>query len=358
METALIAMSGGVDSSVAALLTLREGFRCIGCTMRLFDNADAGISAERTCCSLDDVEDARAVAFRLGIDFHVFNFTEDFRRQVIAPFVESYRRGETPNPCIECNRTMKFARLLRRAEELGCSRLVTGHYARVEREGGRWQLKKALDESRDQSYVLYMLTQEQLETVRFPLGGLTKTQVRAIAEENGFRNATKPDSQDICFVPDGDYAAMIGRFTGKPLTPGRFVDREGKVLGEHKGIERYTVGQRRGLGLSFSEPMYVCAVRPEDNAVVLGPKEALFSREVYVPAFHWLSGEPPAGPVRGKAKIRYRHKEEDVTAFPLSDGGARLVFDAPQRAVTPGQAAVLYDGETVLGGGAIGRGYK
>ena len=348
-------MSGGVDSSVAALLTAREGYRCIGCTMRLFDNMDAGIADESQCCSMKDVEDARAVAERLGMEFHVFNFMQAFRGEVMAPFVAAYRTGRTPNPCIECNRTMKFGRLLHRAGELGCSRLVTGHYARVERVDGRWQLKKALDESRDQSYVLYMLTQEQLSMVRFPLGTLTKVQVRAIAEENGFVNSAKPDSQDICFVPDGDYAGMIERFTAQPLTPGPFVDRDGRVLGEHRGIECYTVGQRRGLGLSFPEPMYVCQIRPEDNAVVLAPKAALFSREVTVPAFHWIAGEPPAEPLHVRAKIRYRHREEPVTAYPLSDGGVRLVFDEPQRAVTPGQAAVLYDGDTVLGGGTIDR---
>ena len=353
---ALIAMSGGVDSSVAALLTAREGYECIGCTMRLFDSADAALPAERTCCSLDDAEDARSVAFRLGMPFYVFNFTQDFRREVMDPFVEAYRRGLTPNPCIECNRTMKFAKLLRRAEELGCARLVTGHYARVEREDGRWLLKKALDESRDQSYVLYMLTQAQLERVRFPLGGLTKKQVRAIAEENGFVNAAKPDSQDICFVPDGDYAAMIRRRTGGELTPGDFVDLDGNVLGPHRGIECYTVGQRRGLGLSFGEPMYVHSIRPEDNAVVLAPDSALYTTRVCVPAFHWISGEAPSAPIRARAKIRYRHRERDVTVIPTPEGGAELVFDEPQRAVTPGQAAVVYDGDTVLGGGTIGRG--
>ena len=356
MDKALIAMSGGVDSSVAALLTVREGLRGVGCMMRLFDNEDAGIEGSQTCCSLDDAEDARSVAYRLGMEFYVFNYAETFRREVMAPFVEQYRRGLTPNPCIECNRTMKFSALLRRARELGCSRLVTGHYARTEHTGGRWLLKKGLDANKDQSYVLYTLTQEQLETVRFPLGGLTKEQVRAIAAEAGFVNASKSESQDICFVPDGDYAAMIERFTGRPLTPGPFVDRDGRVLGEHRGIECYTVGQRRGLGLSFSEPMYVCGIRPEDNAVVLGPKEALFTREVNVPEFHWISGEVPAQPVRGKAKIRYRHREEPATAFPTQDGGVKMVFDEPVRAATPGQSAVLYDGETVLGGGAIGRG--
>ena len=353
VKKALIAMSGGVDSSVAALLTAREGYECIGCTMRLFDNEDAGISRGSTCCSLEDVEDARSVAFRLGIRYHVFNFTGDFRAEVMDPFVDCYRRGLTPNPCIECNRTMKFEKLLRRGEELGCERLVTGHYARITFDGEKYRLRKGRDESKDQSYVLYMLTQEQLAHLSFPLGEYTKAQVRAMAEEHGFVNADKPDSQDICFVPDGDYAAMIRRHTGKELIPGDFVDSTGQVLGRHRGIECYTVGQRRGLGLSFSQPMYVCAIDPENNTVVLGPKEELFSREVYVPDFHWISGEAPKEAVRGRAKIRYRHREEDVTAIPLTGGGVKLIFDAPQRAVTPGQAAVLYDGDIVLGGGTI-----
>ena len=354
MEKALIAMSGGVDSSVAALLAREQGWECIGCTMRLYDSADAGVPAERGCCSLDDTEDARSVAYRLGMPFYAFNYTADFRSHVIEPFVAAYRRGLTPNPCIECNRTMKFDRLLRRARELGCTRLVTGHYARTALEDGRWTLKKALDPRRDQSYVLYMLTQEQLEMVRFPLGELTKPQVRAIAEEHGFVNASKPDSQDICFVPDGDYPALIRRVTGEELIPGDFVSESGYVLGRHRGIECYTVGQRRGLGLSFSIPAYVVAIRPENNTVVLGVEQDLYSREVWVPDFHWISGEMPPGPVRGKAKIRYRHAEADVTACPR-DGGVLLVFDAPQRAVTPGQTAVLYDADTVLGGGEIRR---
>lgn len=352
MEKALIAMSGGVDSSVAALLARDKGWECVGCTMRLYDNDEAGLPAERGCCSLDDAEDARSVAYRLGMPFYVFNYTDDFRARVIAPFADAYCRGLTPNPCIECNRTMKFRRLLLRARELGCTRLVTGHYARTALEDGRWRLKKALDPDRDQSYVLYMLTQEQLAMVRFPLGELTKAQVRAMAEDHGFVNAAKPDSQDICFVPDGDYAAVIRRITGREPVPGDFVDSAGHVLGRHKGIECYTVGQRRGLGLSFSQPMYVTALRPESNTVVLGPREELFSREVWVPDFHWIAGETPSGPVRGKAKIRYRHAEEDVTAYPR-EGGALLIFDAPQRAVTPGQTAVLYDGDAVLGGGEI-----
>ncbi len=353
MKKALIAMSGGVDSSVAALLTAREGYDCIGCTMRLYTNEDAGLESGRTCCSLDDAEDARSVAFRLGMPFYVFNYTDEFRRQVIAPFVECYRRGLTPNPCIECNAHMKFARLMDRARELGCEKLVTGHYARIAFDGEKYALKKALDPDKDQSYVLYMLSQEQLAMLSFPLGGMTKDQTRALAEGNGFRNAAKPDSQDICFVPDGDYAGMIRRFTGRELIPGDFTDAAGNVLGRHKGIECYTVGQRRGLGLSFVEPHYVIAVRPEDNTVVLGRKEELFSRRAWVERFHWIAGEEPAGPLRCRAKIRYRHAEQAVTITPDGAGGAFLDFDEPQRAVTPGQSAVAYDGDTVLGGGVL-----
>ena len=355
MEKALIAMSGGVDSSVAALLTQRQGYSCVGCTMRLFDNADAGLSEGRTCCSLDDVEDARGVAFRLGIPFYVFNFTEDFRREVMAPFAESYRRGETPNPCIECNRAMKFGKLLHRAAELGCGKLVTGHYARIGFDGERYHLKKALDVDKDQTYVLYMLTQAQLARLLFPLGEYTKAEARRLAEENGFVNANKPDSQDICFVPDGEYAAAIRRIDGRELTPGDFVDRGGRVLGSHKGLECYTVGQRRGLGIALGEPAYVLSLQPENGSVVLGPDKALYARQVRVKDFRWIAGEAPTGPIRAKAKIRYRHREQECTVMPLTDGGVRIEFDEPQRAATPGQSAVVYDGDEVLGGGVITR---
>ena len=353
MKKALIAMSGGVDSSVAALAMVRRGWECAGCTMRLYDNTDAGLAPGRTCCSLEDVEDARSVAFRLGMPYHVFNFTEEFRQRVMEPFASAYHRGETPNPCLDCNRYMKFDLLLRWAEVLGFDALVTGHYARITFSEGRYHLRKALDGNKDQSYVLYMLTQAQLARLRLPLGELTKPEVRAMASEAGFRNAEKRDSQDICFVPDGDHSAMIRRFTGVEPRPGDFVDAEGRILGRHRGIECYTVGQRRGLGIPHGERLYVCAIRPEDNAVVLGPEEALLTREVNVVQFHWIAGETPAGPVRGAAKVRYRQKERPVTLFPLPDGGARLVFDEPLRAPAPGQAAVLYQGDEVLGGGII-----
>ena len=355
MKKALIAMSGGVDSSVAALLTLQQGCACVGCTMRLFESADAGLPEESGCCSLDDVEDARAVAFRLGMPFYAFNFTPDFRREVMEPFAASYRQGLTPNPCIQCNRIMKFGKLLQRAAELGCDTLVTGHYARIEFDGERYHLKKAADKSKDQSYVLYMLTQEQLARLHFPLGDRTKDQVRRLAEENGFANADKPDSQDICFAPDGDYAAVIERISGEKLTPGNFVDRQGRVLGPHRGLERYTVGQRRGLGIALGEPAYVLDLRPEDGSVVLGPDEALYTRRVSVDSFHWIAGAPPRSPIRARARIRYRHTERECTVRPLPDGSALIEFDEPQRAATPGQSAVVYDGDEVLGGGIIAR---
>lgn len=354
---ALIAMSGGVDSSVAAKLTADAGFDCVGCTMKLWDGGDGDDETEgaRSCCTLDDTLDARSVATRLGMPFYAFNFKSDFERQVICPFVASYEAGETPNPCIECNRKLKFGALLRRADELGCDKIVTGHYARVERGAdGRYLLKKALDGAKDQSYVLYMLTQRELSRVLFPLGELTKSEVRKIAAENGFVNASKPESQDICFVPDGDYAAFIGR-RGVTSEPGEFVDAAGRVLGEHRGIIHYTVGQRKHLGIALGRPVYVVAVDAETNRVVLGDEEELFSREALVRDFSWVSGEAPAGQIRCAAKIRYRKAEQSAVASVESDGSVRLVFDEGQRAICPGQAAVLYDGDTVLGGGRIVR---
>ena len=351
----LIAMSGGVDSSVAAKLLCDAGNECIGCTMKLFDNCDAGLSRSRTCCSLDDIEDARSVAFSLGMRYYVFNFKDDFREKVIKKFASAYLAGQTPNPCIDCNRYMKFDKLYERARLLGCDKIATGHYARIEFDGEKYLLKKARDESKDQSYVLYMLTQEQLAHTLFPLGELIKSETRAIAEASKLTNAQKPDSQDICFVPDGDYAAAIERLTGKTSAPGNFIDTDGNVLGTHRGITHYTIGQHRGLGLALPERRYVCKIDAGSGTVTLGSDTELYSREVLVHDFNWISGEAPSGPIRCSAKIRYRQPEQAANVEPLSENEALIRFDTPQSAVTPGQSAVLYDDGTVLGGGIIVR---
>ena len=352
MKRALIAMSGGVDSSLAALLMKEKGYECIGCTMKLYENEDAGIEKTKTCCSLDDVEDARNVACLLDMPFYVFNFTERFRAQVIDRFVQSYEEGRTPNPCIDCNRYMKFDKLYERAKLMGCEYIVTGHYARIEKEDGKFFLKKALDETKDQTYVLYTLTQDQLAHTMFPLGDLTKRTVRNIAEKNGFINANKPDSQDICFVPDGDYASVIEKYTGRICMPGNFVDTEGNIMGRHKGIIHYTLGQRKGLGIAAGKPVYVCEIRPQTREVVLGNPEDLMRRDVYVSDFNWISGNAPGGRIRCTAKVRYRQSEQPAVLSVEGDI-VHIVFDQPQRAITPGQAAVVYDGDVVLGGGTI-----
>ena len=353
MDKVLIAMSGGVDSSVAAFLMKEQGCQCIGATMKLFHNEDIGVKRTKTCCSLEDVEDARSVAFHLGIPYYVFNFSDDFKGQVIDRFIAAYERGATPNPCIDCNRYLKFERLYERARILGCDAIVTGHYARIEQENGRWLLKKSLDESKDQSYVLYSLTQEQLAHTRLPLGAMHKSETRRIAEEQGFYNADKPDSQDICFVPNGDYAGFIARFTGHDCSAGDFVDEEGHVLGRHKGIVHYTVGQRKGLGIAADAPLYVKQIDAASNRVVLSGNESLFSRELTANDFNWIAYDVPPRELCATARVRYHQREQAATVTVLGDGRVHLVFDEPQRAITPGQAVVLYDGDTVLGGGTI-----
>ena len=354
MRSALIAMSGGVDSSVAALLAVRQGYDCAGCMMKLYAGGDAEEPRGRSCCSLDDAEDARAVAHQLGIPFYVFNFTGDFEEQVIRRFVEAYQNGETPNPCIDCNRCLKFERLFRRARELGREYIVTGHYARVEHDAaaGRYLLKKGVDASKDQSYVLYAMTQEQLAHTLFPLGGLYKSQAREIALAHGFGNAEKRDSQDICFVPDGDYAGFIERYTGRASEGGDFIDACGRVLGRHRGLVRYTVGQRKGLGLALEQPMYVQSKNPRDNTVTLCEDGALFSRALDAVDFNWIACAGP-GPMRVKAKVRYRHAEQWATAEQTGRDTVHVEFDQPQRAIAKGQAVVLYDGDAVVGGGTI-----
>lgn len=351
---ALIAMSGGVDSSVAAYLMKSGGYDCIGCTMKLYTNEDIDAPEGKTCCSLDDVEDARSVAFRLGIPYYVFNFKDRFKEKVIDRFISSYESGQTPNPCIDCNRFLKFDGLYDRAKELGCDYIVTGHYARIEFDDitGKYMLKKAKDPSKDQSYVLYFLNQEQLAHTRFPLGSMSKSETRKIADNNGFVNASKPDSQDICFVPDGDYVSFMEKYTGKIYPPGNYIDDSGNIIGTHKGYVHYTIGQRKGLGVAFGEPRFVSKIDPVNNTVTLTKEDALFTNTVNVSDMNWISGEAPLNPIKCKAKIRYRHKETDCTVYPEGNR-AKIVFDEPVRAVTPGQAAVLYDGDVVLGGGII-----
>ena len=345
MKKALIAMSGGVDSSAAALLTLQAGYECIGCTMKLHDSTLPGAP--------DDAADAKAICSRLGIPHYVFDFRAQFREQIIGKFVRSYQCGKTPNPCIDCNRCMKFSKLLECAAELGCDKIVTGHYAQVLETAEGFRLCRGADLTKDQSYVLYMLTQEQLSHVLLPLGGMTKQAVRQIAESHGFLNAHKRDSQDICFVPDGDYARIIREETGTEPVPGEFVDLQGNVLGQHAGMIHYTVGQRRGLGIAVGKPAYVVALEPAQNRVVIGDNADLFRRSCTVCGVNWIAGTPPQDPVRCQAKIRYRHPAQPAHVIFTDAQTALLTFDEPQRAITAGQAAVFYDGETVLGGGEI-----
>lgn len=340
-EKALIAMSGGVDSSVAAYFMMKQGCDCIGATMKLL--------AEEGEASFDAAE----AAAQLGIPHYMFDFTENFRKQVITPFISAYENGATPNPCIDCNRHLKFDRFYEKGRELGCDYIVTGHYAQIVEENGRFLLKKAEDASKDQSYVLYTLTQEKLAHTRLPLGKMTKTAVRAIADEQGFGNSKKPDSQDICFVPDGDYAGFIRRQTGKACPPGDFVDEEGKVLGRHKGIIHYTIGQRRGLGISAAAPLYVCRICPETNQIVLGENGDLFTAELEADCVNWIFWEEPPESFRAKAKVRYRHKEQWAQVTVLGKNRIRVEFDEPQRAITRGQSVVLYQDDLVLGGGVI-----
>lgn len=354
-QKVLVGMSGGVDSSVAASLLLEQGYDVAGVTLHLYNNEDAGISKARTCCSLSDVEDARSVARRLGIEHYVFNFGPEFRRDVIGRFADGYARGETPNPCIDCNRYIKFGKMLERARLLGFDRIATGHYAQggFDEAHGRRLLKKAADVSKDQTYVLYPLTQDELAHTLFPLGGLTKAEVRRLAEERGFVNARKPDSEDICFVPDGNYAGFLENVMGLRQTPGKFVDSKGNVLGRHRGQIHYTIGQRKGLGVSFGEPKYVIRKDAAANTVVLGGNEELLCSRCVVGNVNLIAVDCLTGPVEAGVKARYSQKEAAALLSPLPRGRVAVHFREPQRAVTPGQAAVFYLGDSVLGGGTI-----
>ncbi len=351
----VVAMSGGVDSSVAAALLKEQGCEVIGMTMQVWDYSsftEKHGEGTGTCCSLDDVYDARRVAESLDIPFYVVNFEKQFETAVIEPFCDDYFNGLTPNPCVLCNQVLKFEILLRRALELQADYLVTGHYAQVTEQNGRYALRKGLDDNKDQSYFLFTLTQEQLQYVRFPLGGMTKEEVRGHAVRLGLRVAEKAESQDICFVPDGDYVRFLEERRGAGTMNGEIVYVDGQVLGQHQGTYRYTIGQRRGLGLSWPQPLYVVGINAESHQVVVGEKRHLAVSAGHLTGVNWLI-EPPTSPFPTTCRIRYRHHEVPVTVTPLEDGTVRVDFHEPQKGVTPGQAAVFYEGDAVIGGGWI-----
>lgn len=350
----LAAMSGGVDSSVCAVILKEQGYDVSGVTLKLFDNEDIG-ERQRTCCSLSDIEDARFVCNKIGIDHFVYNFKENFQKNVIEKFINSYENGLTPNPCIDCNRYVKFRALLKRIDELQVDYIATGHYAKVEycEKCERYLLKKSNDTKKDQTYVLYNLTQDELKHVLFPLGSMTKHETREIAEKYGFSNAQKPDSQDICFVPDGDYAAFIKRRRGHDFKEGDFTDKDGNVLGRHKGLINYTNGQRKGLGIAFGKPMYVVGKDLKNNRIILGDEKDLYTDTLYASDINLISVPEIKGEMRVSAKTRYSQTETPATVTQLSPDRIKIVFDTPVRAVTSGQAVVMYDGDIVVGGGVI-----
>ena len=353
-DSVLAAMSGGVDSTVMALLLQQAGYHVTGAMMKLFENEDIGRDPLEPCLALAAKDDAAAVAEKLDIPFFVYNMAEDFRSCVLDKFVSEYENGRTPNPCVDCNRGLKFGALFKKADALGCRYLATGHYARVERSGDRYLLKKGLDEKKDQSYALFSLTQDRLARVILPLGGLTKAQVREIAEANGFPNASRSDSQDICFLPDGDYGTFIERYSGKTPQPGDFVDLNGKKLGEHRGITRYTIGKRRGLGISSDGRLFVKELDTASNTVVLGDNDSLYNKQLVAGDINLIAADKIEGEMSITAKIRYAHAGAAAKVRQTGESEITVTFDEPQRAITKGQYVVLYDGDTVIGGGVIG----
>jgi tRNA-specific 2-thiouridylase len=349
----VVAMSGGVDSSVAAALLADEGHEVVGLSMQLYDQQE-GEARFGGCCSLDDLHDARRVAAAIGIPHYIVNFEQPFETHVIDNFVREYAAGRTPIPCAHCNSDVKFATLAERSVGLGAERVATGHYARLERDetSGRVRLRRGLDRSRDQSYFLFSLDQAQLAAAAFPIGHLEKTAVRAYARERGLPVADKPDSQEICFVPDQDYAGFLARRAPGIEQPGAIVDERGETIGRHGGVHRFTVGQRKGLGISTGAPLYVLELRPAEQQVVVGPKAALERTELTASAVNWIEPEPTARR-RVEAQIRHRHTPAPATVSVLGSGHAQVVFDEPQLAITPGQAVVFYEGDVVVGGGWI-----
>lgn len=357
-----VALSGGVDSSVAAALLVEQGWDVVGVHMKLHDAPEHEQRA-RSCCSLDDSLDARQVCDRLGIPFYVLDLRERFKARVIDYFVEAYRRGSTPNPCVMCNQAIKNATLLETVRSFGCEYLATGHYAHVEQNAeGSWQLVRPADRRKDQTYFLFSTPRCELPHLLYPLAQMEKPQARGVAERHGFVTWDKPDSQEVCFVPKDYRSFLEEHLAATPPLPGPFVDADGRELGVHRGLPFYTVGQRRGLGLSSPQPFYVIALRPEQNTVVLGPEEALYRGAMDVSAVNWVSCEPPTEPLRATVKVRYAHEGQTALLEPAvssrggsaaAEGAWRVTFDAPVRAVAPGQAAVFYDGDVLLGGGWI-----
>jgi tRNA-specific 2-thiouridylase len=350
----VVAMSGGVDSSVAAGLLAEAGHDVIGLSMQLYDQRD-GVETFGSCCSLDDLHDARRVAAKIGIRHYIVNFEREFNATVVKNFVSEYAAGRTPIPCVHCNAGLKFATLAERAAGLDAAAVATGHYARVtfDEDTKRFRLLRSLDREKDQSYFLFSLTQDQLAHAAFPVGALNKAAVRKEAARLGLAVADKPDSHEICFVPDGDAGGFVERHLASPPIDGEIVDTSGQVLGRHRGLHRYTVGQRRGLGIAAGAPMYVLRLIPSEHRVVVGPREELGRSDLTASSVNWVSGMPPAAPRRATARIRHRHADAPATL--VADGSDRvaLTFETPQTAVTPGQAVVFYDGDEVLGGGWI-----
>jgi tRNA-specific 2-thiouridylase len=346
-------MSGGVDSSVAAALVADRG-DAVGLSMQLYDQQDGARPFGR-CCSLDDLSDARRVATTIGIPHYIVNFEREFEKKVIGNFVDEYTAGRTPIPCVHCNGDLKFATLLDRAEALGSDRVATGHYARVRHDEatGLYQLLRGADADKDQSYFLFTLTQAQLSRAEFPIGDLVKADVRAIARERGLPVADKPDSHEICFIPDGDHASVVEKHAPGAARPGVFTDAAGAVVGTHDGAHRFTVGQRKGLRLSTGVPLYVLAIDTTAQKVTVGPREALEKIDLDATDVNWISGRAPDGPLRVTARIRHRHKDAPATVTSLGDGRAKAIFDAPQTAIAPGQAVVFYQDQVVVGGGWI-----
>lgn len=407
-KTALIAMSGGVDSSVSAVMMLEKGYKCMGATMKLYDSPKKNLKKSKTCCSDKDIYDAAYVAIKLGMPYEIIDLSDEFKDKVIMPFIRTYEAGGTPNPCIECNRYLKFVALRKLAKEKGYDNIVTGHYAQIEynEETGRYLLKRSVDLKKDQSYVLYSLTQDELAHTIFPLGGMTKEETRSFAESHGLINAEKGDSQDICFVPDGDYVGFMEEYQGKQYESGDFVSEDGKVIGRHKGAVHYTTGQRKGLGIAAGKRIFVYDKDMEKNLVFVGAESRVFSREFIVRDVNFISVSSIDAPVRLSIMTRYRGKEamgtvekipieeaeiyyanqgrkfsanllhpkaltEENNVSDINPGGScwdniaaeqgtsdfdtfyKVTFDTPQRAITPGQAAVFYDGDYVFGGGTI-----